>query len=753
MHVLIKRLCFVAKTTTVASSEQQTEVQLVAESSGVRHDDCEHEIEKQAVKVPAATVPRGRKFQPSWLKPFPWLQYFEFDSQPTEANDAAKAASSSSYVLCRVCRECEDKKLFKFSTKKEQTFISDGFSNWKKALQKFKKHERSECHREAALKTAELHKGTNVTGQLNSQTEQERQTAKVALMKIITSVRFLARQNLALRGHTDDNSNLTQLVNLRADDCHEFRQWLHNKYKWLSHDVQNELLEILALSVLRKVLVSVRSHKYYAIMADETTDISISQQMSICFRSVDDQLTIHENFVGFYEPPSADAATLYKTICDVLIRCEIDIADCRGQCFDGASTMSGVINGVQAKILSVSPSAYFVHCNAHNLNLAFQDGVSELTNCRDALSLVKEIVTCLRESPKRLAFFTSLQEKTSPGLRPLCPTRWTMRISSVSALLVNYSSLTEFLIEQQTARSDYGAKCSGFLRQLLDFRMFFTLHCLHLVFGRLETTAKALQSPSLSMADVSDLMSTVLLVLEQLRTDDKFNDFWKDVQSASEVYDIDAPELPRKRKRPRRYDDAVTDHDEYQDVKQYYRKQFFEVIDVTIAALKSRFDSPGFTAVVKLESTILRAATVRDTADADVDYICGLYPELSRERLKLHFDMFRDVCSQKQLCISNVQDMIKTFQSSETGLCQLLPELLKVLKLFLTIPVTTCTAERSFSHLRRIKTYLRSTIGQSRLNHIAILSCYLEETDIINIHDVYTEFVSRNELRRKTFAA
>jgi len=80
------------------------------------------------------------------------------------------------------------------------------------------------------------------------------------------------------------------------------------------------------------------SHKYFAIMADDTTDVSIAQQMSGCFRSVDDQLTIHEHFVGFYEPPSADAETLYKTICDVLVRLELDIADCRGQCFDGAST-------------------------------------------------------------------------------------------------------------------------------------------------------------------------------------------------------------------------------------------------------------------------------------------------------------------------------------------------------------------------------------------------------------------------------
>ena len=174
-----------------------------------------------------------------------------------------KFNSAGGFVLCRICQECDEKKLFKFSTKKEQTFIADGFSNWRKALQKFKVHESSECHREAAAKIAEMQKGTNVLGQLISQMEHERQTAKSAMIKIITSVRYLARQNLAIRGHTDENSNLKQLLVLRSDDCDELQQWLcRDKYKWLSHDIQNELLEILALSVVRKIVDNVRSNKY-----------------------------------------------------------------------------------------------------------------------------------------------------------------------------------------------------------------------------------------------------------------------------------------------------------------------------------------------------------------------------------------------------------------------------------------------------------------------------------------------------------
>ena len=93
---------------------------------------------------------------------------------------------------------------------------------------------------------AEMLRGKNVCGQLMSQVERERQTAKEALLKIITSIKSLARQNLAIRGHTDDNSNFTQLLKLCGEDSDELRQWIsRDKYKWVSHDIQNELLEIM----------------------------------------------------------------------------------------------------------------------------------------------------------------------------------------------------------------------------------------------------------------------------------------------------------------------------------------------------------------------------------------------------------------------------------------------------------------------------------------------------------------------------
>jgi len=73
------------------------------------------------------------------------------------------------------------------------------------------------------------------------------------------------------------------------------------------------------------------------------------------------------------------------------------------------------------------------------------------------------------------------------------------------------------------------------------------------------------------------------------------------------------------------------------------------------------------------------------------------------------------------------------------------------MKLLLTMPATNATSERSFSSLWRVKTYLRTTKMQKRLNDIMILKIHKEKTDLLNLKDVAKEFVSSRETRLRLF--
>ena len=121
--------------------------------------------------------------------------------------------------------------------------------------------------------------------------------------------------------------------------------------------------------------------------------------------------------------------------------CVLSLAQCRGQAYDEAANMAGSIKGVAKCIQNEQPFALFVHCLAHNLNLCLQDCSRQCSTVKNALSLTSGVATIIRASPKRLAIFKHLQEEfnvDAPGLKPLCPTRWTVRTGAINSILKNY---------------------------------------------------------------------------------------------------------------------------------------------------------------------------------------------------------------------------------------------------------------------------------------------------------------------------
>ena len=77
----------------------------------------------------------------------------------------------------------------------------------------------------------------------------------------------------------------------------------------------------------------------------------------------------------------------------------------------------------------------------------------------------------------------------------------------------------------------------------------------------------------------------------------------------------------------------------------------------------------------------------------------------------------------------------------------MLKEVNTLLHLYLTIPLTSATAERSFSTLCRLKSYLRSTMSQKRLNHLILLHTHKKSTTNLDLND----FISKNSRRVQFF--
>ena len=120
-------------------------------------------------------------------------------------------------------------------------------------------------------------------------------------------------------------------------------------------------------------------------MADECTDVSNKEQFVICIRWVDDSLTAHEDVICLYNVGTIDANSLFSTTEDELLRMNLSLAQCRGQCYDGASNMVVCRNGVATRLASKENRAVLTHCYGHALNLAVGDAMKQSKVCKDAL--------------------------------------------------------------------------------------------------------------------------------------------------------------------------------------------------------------------------------------------------------------------------------------------------------------------------------------------------------------------------------
>ena len=352
-------------------------------------------------------------------------------------------------MICFYCSVVNAKQGITFSKRNDSAFITKGFSNWKKAKEKFREHESSQTHREAVFKYESM-KRPSIISISNTAFKKQQEVNRQMLLIQLRNLRFLMRQGLSFRGHGEEG-NLYQLMKLQAEDCPQLQAWLRsNKYQ--SPEIINELLELMSKNMLRSLLSAIKSRPFYAIIADETRDISGKEQLALSIRWVTESYQIHEDLIGLACVEATNAASLKSVICDCLTRCGLSLSNCCGQAYDGAANMSGRLSGVATRIQQDEPKALYVHCTAHSVNLCMQECAKQCKVIRDALSLVNEICNFIKLSPKRLALFDNMQESSSvssPSLKPLCPTRWTVRASAISSVLMNYKVLQDALDEME----------------------------------------------------------------------------------------------------------------------------------------------------------------------------------------------------------------------------------------------------------------------------------------------------------------
>jgi len=129
-------------------------------------------------------------------------------------------------------------------------------------------------------------------------------------------------------------------------------------------------------------------------------------------------------------------------------------------------------------------------------------------------------------------------------------------------------------------------------------------------------------------------------------------------------------------------------------------------------------------------SSDFRLRTVLELYEADLDTPSVINGELSR-----WFNRWSNVAKKDR----------PTTALAALDVCSMtdLKNIMIMLRILATLPVTTATAERSFSTLKRLKTYLRSTMGEQRLSGLALMAVHREQAANINVQHVIDDMATR----------
>jgi hypothetical protein len=753
-------------------SDSETESELVDEKYILGEKAQQHAREKRSVApgpidlsqlptdVPTQPLMRNypahiighkaRRFNRKWYDEHKWLEY-------SISTDAA---------YCSVCRHfagtgilCSD------------TFIKTGFRSWNRGTgdsktNAFLIHKNSECHVTALAKKAEFLSmsatGQTVLSQIDKGHANRVLENRYYIKSVIEVIRLICTQNVSLRGHDEalestNRGNFLEIMNLLASKDKVIDARLNGlgvgNAKYTHHSIQNALINIIADTILNEIKNEILTSAFYSIIADETKDLSKIEQLSVVLRYVY-QGVIHEEFVGFTPATALDAASLSSFIINSVSKLGISMANCIAQAYDGASVMSGMLSGVQARIRELVEWAMYVHCYAHRINLVVVDVCKSVKEAGDFFAILQRLYNFISGSyvhVKWLDLQLELYETERPvELKKLSDTRWASQIVACDAVSSRFSCILQLLdVIQQETNSDRACEARA-LSSLMDFNFVFNLVIFTDILKLMKNVSDQLQSKTLQISHACELVRTLSKCFTDMRNELQCSEY---VKTAVELchtngIHIRMPVEARRRKVPRKIAESVVTEpvglvesagDEKVTLTTNTRQKiYFPILDRALRELDLRFSSSNVLILSAIDSFVPNSDKFLDLKN--ISPFAQHYKTNMRD-LEIELKQLQRLVERKkesnEFSVTNLLEMLQFVQHYEDAFY----ETKRLLQIASSIPVTSAEAERTFSCLKLIKTHLRTTMSDMRLSNIAVISVHAKRAKNLNLEKVIDLFI------------
>ncbi|CAA2984694.1 zinc finger MYM-type 1-like [Olea europaea subsp. europaea] len=664
-------------------------------------------------------------------------------------------------IFCFCC------KLFK--TQKNVTTVgqlgNDGFKDWHNLHQSIKSHERNEEHLHCMTRWIELENRLRTKTTIDKSVEllidSEREHWRYVLTRIIAIVKRLAKNTLPFRGdderlYVENNGLFLQMVEMVSEFDPVMQEHLQRakareiQYMYLDKKIQNELIQLLANEVRSSIVKKVKHAKYFAVILGCTLDANQEEQMFLIVRFVDDSATlptVEEHWLEFLKVDNTTELGLATELEKVLIKLDLDIDDIRGQGYDSVSNVSGKHKGVQRRVCEMNPRAFYTPCGAQSLNLALCDMANCCSKAVSFFGVIKRIYTLFSSSTKRWKIFKDNVQGLT--VNPLSQTCWESDVESVKPIIEQTAQIRDALLDLAESNEYPKVKSEAeslATYELQNFEFLLGMVIWYKLLHAVNIVSKFLQTESMDINHAIDLLQGLISFLEDYK-EIGFAIAMDEATKKTNEMGIEAV-FTEKRiiQRKRQFDESVSDEVK-QSAEESFRVEYFVfIIDQALSSLRTRFeqfkqydDTFGFLFNLKR----LRGATSSNL----LNFCMNLEKYLEHNgRSDINGD---NLCSELQVlrcCIpSEATKAIEVLQYLKTlNVC--FPNAYIAYKILLTIPITVASTGRSFSKLKLIKTYLRSTTSQERLNGLTILSIekeMVEQLDYSDLIDVFAFKIAR----------
>lgn len=642
----------------------------------------------------------SRKFNHGWLQTYsPWLAY----------------SKGSKGALCKFCV------LFPPlpGTVKGVlgSFIVTPFIRYKHLHENCKSHASTHWHKAAVSAAKTFMDEIPVDVQVISGHKILIEENKKILASIISTIIFCGTHDLPLRGNEQHEGVFQDLIHFRIDaGDQELKRHcdilnMRKNATYMSPQIQNEIIDLCGAVIKDDIIEQAKKAFAFSVLADETADISGKEQLSIGLRFFDEkEMQVREEFVGFVELPALNATTIATAIDKFLEKEGLDPKKCVGQGYDGCSAMAGKYGGVQSIIRNKYEKAIFFHCASHKLNLVVND-LNSVPQIRNTIATIKDIIRFFRESV--------LRRRYAPNIPMLCESRWSQKYKSISVFNEHFIKIVEGLKRLSLEEGNSNTRNQAFqLHSAATKPEFIVAVALIAKYSALlEPVVNALQFKTLDLVQCSKHIKRILGVITTHRSDAEkvttelvngVDEITKDVR-----VELTVPRSIQKQKH--RSNPPASSPLEY-----WNRSLVIPYLDSLVSSLEARFSdehSPAFS-ILSLHPLIMLEITMKDFKIKVKEFSDFYNLKDVASEVELWYTMWeKKKLNKEQLKKLTIADLVKEAEI-------FYPATKKALLISITLPCTTCTVERSFSTLRRVKTWLRSTMTGERLNGLCLMSVH-----------------------------